>query len=65
MAEVLPVGNGAGVWVMEDDNPHTAEEKSFNAAYYVTLGSEGSLPVLAEDSNSGRKVDAYTHIVNH
>ncbi|CAJ1393910.1 unnamed protein product [Effrenium voratum] len=46
---LVGTGGGAGLWVMEEENPHAIEEGSFNAGYFVTLGSQGALPVLAEE----------------
>lgn len=39
----------ACMWVTETDNPHAIEDGSFNAAYFVILGSAGALPTLPED----------------
>ncbi|CAE8655522.1 unnamed protein product, partial [Polarella glacialis] len=46
---LVGVGGGAGMWVIEEDNPHTVEDRSFNAGYFVVLGSEGALPIGAEE----------------
>eukprot|EP00928_Gymnodinium_smaydae_P091176 TRINITY_DN74881_c0_g1_i1.p1 TRINITY_DN74881_c0_g1~~TRINITY_DN74881_c0_g1_i1.p1 ORF type:complete len:386 (-),score=82.19 TRINITY_DN74881_c0_g1_i1:146-1303(-) len=42
-------GGGAGLWVIEEENPHSAEDGSFNAGYFVVLGSQGTLPIAAEE----------------
>jgi len=46
---LLGTGGGAGLWVIEEENPHCIEDGAFNAGYFVTLGSQGALPVLAEE----------------
>lgn len=42
-------GGGAGLWVIEKDNPYSADDGCFNAAYFILLGSQGVLPVLPEE----------------
>ncbi|CAE6925965.1 unnamed protein product, partial [Symbiodinium sp. CCMP2456] len=46
---LVGTGGGAGLWVIEEENPHCIEDGAFNAGYFVTLGSQGALPVLAEE----------------
>lgn len=38
-------GNGQGMWVMEPENQFSVELGSFNAGYFVFMGSEGVLPL--------------------
>lgn len=42
-------GGGAGMWVVEEDNPHKADGGMFNGGYFVILGSQGTLPVRPDD----------------
>lgn len=42
-------GGGAGLWVIEIDNPYNMEEGSFNAGYFMLLGSQGELPTRADE----------------
>lgn len=42
---LVGMGGGAGLWVIEEDNPHSIDDGSFNAGYFMTLGSQGSLPL--------------------
>ncbi|CAE7354461.1 sucB [Symbiodinium natans] len=46
---LVGTGGGAGLWVIEEENPHRADDGAFNAGYFVTLGSQGALPPLAEE----------------
>jgi len=46
---LVGTGGGAGMWVIEEDNPANADDGCFNAAYFVVLGSQGELPVLPEE----------------
>lgn len=46
---LVGAGGGAGMWVIEEENPHSADEGAFNAGYFVILGSEGTLPLRPEE----------------
>eukprot|EP00434_Breviolum_minutum_P023021 symbB.v1.2.020311.t1/scaffold1702.1/size107242/2 len=46
---LVGIGGGQGLWVLEEENPHVAENGSFNAGYFMTLGSQGTLPILPEE----------------
>ncbi|CAK8988109.1 Hypothetical protein SCF082_LOCUS1252, partial [Durusdinium trenchii] len=46
---LVGTGGGQGLWVLEEENPHVAENGSFNAGYFVSLGSQGALPIQAEE----------------
>lgn len=45
---LVGAGGGAGMWVMEDHNPHSPDG-FFNAGYFVTLGAQNALPILPEE----------------
>jgi len=46
---LVGTGGGAGMWVIEEENPHSADDGAFNAGYFVILGSQGALPILADE----------------
>jgi len=46
---MVGAGGGVGLWVNEVDNPHSAEDGMFNGGYFVILGSQGTLPITADE----------------